>query len=370
MNIHLGENLRALRLEKGLTQESLAEKFGISFQSISRWERSESYPDITMLPEIAGFFNVSVDELLGVNKAHDEEKIKGYLELYDAMKLKDISYTYNEYKKAAREYPSDFRIQVRYMQLLQEAGIFGNSSELIASGEYKRLSAEISRIYESIQGRCTDDGIRIWSKRVMISHLMWKYYCICNEEGKYQVYAEYLVKAKEIAESLPALSDSRELMAIRDRESSYEAHRTALEELVFHLHEELFGHCLNYSPEDRIKQFEALQGILELIYPDGSYGKNSFHRLYNYGHLGHLYQQIGNDKAALEYLRTAAGYARELDSHPEETEKIKRFYNYGTAHREMSASEFMRTVMTEHYPLSEEFKESKEFQEIIDLLTC
>lgn len=368
MNIHLGENLRALRLEKGLTQEALAEKFGISFQSISRWERSESYPDITVLPEISGFFNVSVDELLGVNKAHDEEKIKGYLELYDAMKLKDISYTYNEYKKAAREYPSDFRIQVRYMQLLQEAGIFGNSSELIASGEYKRLSAEISRIYESIQGRCTDDGIRIWSKRVMISHLMWKYYCICNEEGKYQVYEEYLVKAKEIAETLPSLSDSKELMMIRDRENYYEVHKTALEELVFHLHEELFGYCMNYSPEQRIRQYEALQSLLDLIYPDGNYGKNSFNRLYNYGHLGHLYHQIGDDEASLEHLKAAAEFAKELDNAPDGTERIKRYYNYGTAHRDMSAKEFMRTVMTEHYPLGEEFKGTREFGEIVEML--
>ncbi len=368
MTVYIGENIKRLRQQRELTQETLAEFLGVSFQSVSRWERGESYPDITMLPAIASFFNVTVDELLGVNKVHNEEKIGGYLELYDIMKLKDIHRVYDEYKKAAREFPGDFRIQIRYMQLLQEAGIFGNSLELIASGEYKKLSAEISRIYGNIQSRCTDDGIRIWSKRVMISHLMWKYYCICDEEGKYQVYEEYLNQAKEIAETLPCLSDSKELMAIRDGENCYGAHKTAIEELIFHLHEELFGHCLNYSPEDRIKQYEALQGILDLIYPDGNYGKNSFNRLYNYGHLGHLYHQAGDDNAALEYLRTAAEYANELDNAPDGTEQIKRFYNYGTAYREMSASEFMRTVMTEHYPLSEEFKSTREFGEIVDKL--
>lgn len=368
MTIHIGESIKKLRLQRELTQEALAEVLGVSFQSISRWERAESYPDITMLPVIAGFFNVSVDELLGVNEAQNEEKINGYLQLYDTMKLRDIHRVYDEYKKAAREFPADFRIQIRYMQLLQEAGIYGNSTELIASGEYKKLSAEISRIYGNIQSRCTDDSIRIWSKRVMISHLMWKYYCICNEEGKYQVYEEYLNRAKEIAETLPSLSDSRELMAIRDGESCYAAHRTALEELLFHLHEELFGHCLNYSPEDRIKQFEALQGILDLVYPDGSYGKNSFNRLYNYGHLGHLYHQVGDDKAALEHLKTAAEFAKELDNAPDGAEQIKRFYNYGTAYRELSACEFMKTVMTQHYPLSDEFKGTKEFEGIIDSL--
>ena len=368
MNIYLGENLKALRLQKGLTQEALAEKFGVSFQSVSRWERGESYPDITMLPVIASFFGVSVDDLLGINEDRNEEKINGFLELYDTLKLKDIQQVYDEYKKAAQEFPNDFRIQIRYMELLQEAGIFGNSSELIATGKYKKLSSEISRIYSNIQSRSTDDSIRIWSKRIMISHLLWKYYCISNEEGKYQVYEEYLNRAKEIAETLPSLSDSRELMAIRDRENCYQVHKTAIEELIFHLHEELFGYCLNCSPEERIKQHSAFLSLLDLIYPDGNYGKNSFNRLYDYGHLGHLHQQIGDDAVALEYLKTAAEYAKELDNTPNRTEQIKRFYNYGTAHRDMSAREFMKTVMTEHYPLTEGFKGTREFKGIIEML--
>ena len=64
MTIYLGENIKKLRREKGITQETLAEFLGVTFQSVSNWERGESYPDITMLPEIAGFFKVSVDELL------------------------------------------------------------------------------------------------------------------------------------------------------------------------------------------------------------------------------------------------------------------------------------------------------------------
>ena len=56
MTIYIGENIKRLRLQKELTQEILAEFLGISFQSISRWERGESYPDITMLPVIASFF--------------------------------------------------------------------------------------------------------------------------------------------------------------------------------------------------------------------------------------------------------------------------------------------------------------------------
>lgn len=74
MNIYLGENIKRLRREKELTQETLADFLGVTFQSVSKWERGESYPDITMLPEIADFFKVSVDELFGANRQKMKKK--------------------------------------------------------------------------------------------------------------------------------------------------------------------------------------------------------------------------------------------------------------------------------------------------------
>ena len=82
MTIYLSENLKNLRRGKDITQEKLAEYLGVTFQSVSNWERGESYPDITMLPEIASFFGVSTDELLGVGRV-DEEELLRLLEDYD-----------------------------------------------------------------------------------------------------------------------------------------------------------------------------------------------------------------------------------------------------------------------------------------------
>ena len=53
--ITLAENLKKLRRQKGLTQEGIAVFLGISFQAVSKWERGEGYPDITMLPVIANY---------------------------------------------------------------------------------------------------------------------------------------------------------------------------------------------------------------------------------------------------------------------------------------------------------------------------
>ena len=58
-------NLRRIRKEKGVTQEQLAEAVGVSAQAVSKWEIS-SYPDGDLLPKIAGFLGVSIDELFGL----------------------------------------------------------------------------------------------------------------------------------------------------------------------------------------------------------------------------------------------------------------------------------------------------------------
>ena len=73
MNIIINENLKKLRRKKGNTLENLADYLNISFQAISKWERGECYPDITLLPKIASYYNVSVDYLLGVGEIPKEE---------------------------------------------------------------------------------------------------------------------------------------------------------------------------------------------------------------------------------------------------------------------------------------------------------
>ena len=75
--LHLSENLRLCRLEKGMTQEELAECLGVTPQSVSKWERGETYPDITLLPALANVFDTGIDFLMGM------DKIRAAKTLYD-----------------------------------------------------------------------------------------------------------------------------------------------------------------------------------------------------------------------------------------------------------------------------------------------
>lgn len=76
MKINIGNNLKQLRLQKGLTQEQLAEVFGVSAQAVSRWENNTSYPDITLLPGLAIYFNTSVDAIIGMDEIRKEEALR------------------------------------------------------------------------------------------------------------------------------------------------------------------------------------------------------------------------------------------------------------------------------------------------------
>ena len=86
------EIFKLLRKDKGLTQEQVAEILGTSPQTISRWETGTSTPDITMLPKIASYFDITVDELLGIKKGIKKQKI-----LYIQFRWQESADTINKY---------------------------------------------------------------------------------------------------------------------------------------------------------------------------------------------------------------------------------------------------------------------------------
>ena len=91
--IKTGAFLKELRREKGITQEQLAEELGVSGRTISRWETGSNMPDISLLVEIAGFFDVSIPEIIKGERKSDEMKEEE----------KEIAETMSDYAKTEKE---------------------------------------------------------------------------------------------------------------------------------------------------------------------------------------------------------------------------------------------------------------------------
>nr|WP_300817881.1 helix-turn-helix domain-containing protein [uncultured Acetatifactor sp.] len=74
--MEIGKKIRNLRLEKEVKQEELAEYLGVSIQAVSKWETEASVPDIALLPGIAVFFGVTIDELFQLSDEAEFERIE------------------------------------------------------------------------------------------------------------------------------------------------------------------------------------------------------------------------------------------------------------------------------------------------------
>ena len=92
MKLAIGENIRNFRKKNDLTQDALADRLGVTYQSISRWENGTTYPDLELIPAIAEVLSVTVDELLGMPQI---EKEKRAVETFDELRRECIKRDYD-----------------------------------------------------------------------------------------------------------------------------------------------------------------------------------------------------------------------------------------------------------------------------------
>ena len=133
--LYLAENLRALRLEKGMTQEELAEMLHVTSQSVSKWERGETYPDITLLPALANVFDTGIDFLMGM------DKIRAAKTLYDihdqahrAMGEEAFATAEKIYREALLIYPNKPEMLLGLSSALAMQGAAGEAIPLAEKG--------------------------------------------------------------------------------------------------------------------------------------------------------------------------------------------------------------------------------------------
>ena len=122
MNLSLPSNISRLRKEHSLTQEQLAEALGVTFASVSKWERGVATPELNLIAEMADLFGVSLDALVGFEVLNGgvaaiEERIHGL------QRQKKYDEAVIEAEKALLRYPNDFKIVYRSGELYAVAGI-------------------------------------------------------------------------------------------------------------------------------------------------------------------------------------------------------------------------------------------------------
>lgn len=129
--LNIGKCIIEKRKAKGITQEQLADYIGVSKSSVSKWESGVSFPDILLLPELATYFNITVDELLGYSPQLTKEDIKKiYNKLSHEFAIKPFDEVVNQCKELIKKYYSCFPFLLSMIQLLLNYSILERDSEI------------------------------------------------------------------------------------------------------------------------------------------------------------------------------------------------------------------------------------------------
>jgi len=157
MQLDLGNNIRQLRRRDRKTQENLAEALGVTSQAVSRWESGGSYPDMNLIPSIANYFGVSIDELFGYEgeRAHRIDTLAAEIDrMNDLNSGKDIciSECIALARSALVEFPGNEKLMLALASVLYKAGgVRYGECQLIDEDGYSVYDTGKHKTYEEWQ---------------------------------------------------------------------------------------------------------------------------------------------------------------------------------------------------------------------------
>ena len=143
--INIAKMIAKKRKEKKITQDELAKYLGVSKAAISKWETGQSYPDITFLPILASYFNVSIDELIGYEPQMMKEEIKSlYQRLCHDFTTRPFNDVIEECQDIIRKYYSCFH-------LLFQMGVLIINHSMLDSNQTKKLNEQAKSLFERVK---------------------------------------------------------------------------------------------------------------------------------------------------------------------------------------------------------------------------
>ncbi len=300
MQLNLGMKIRQLRHRDGRTQEMLADALGITSQAVSRWESGGSYPDMEMIPSIANYFGITIDELFGYEN-NREQKIQAILEKADreiraiggflGKGNGDLSECVELLRNATEEFPEEPRILLKLGDALyflgwQKMGIISRSNE---ASDYFAEDTDYNsqNIY--------------WKEALQIFEKLLNMNLTNRQQGNtvftlirlYQHFGKY-EKARSLADNQTSLFLSREVLLTQA--TTGEENEQYLGELILILLTEL-NHALSNSVlcktfcavSDYGKEvLVSLIQLMETIFQDGRCGLRHMDLRYLYLTLANL----------------------------------------------------------------------------------
>lgn len=291
MNIMIQERLRKYRKERGNTQEELAQHLGISVQAVSKWERGEGYPDITLLPAIASFYNVTVDDLLGVGEIEKQKKYEAYVQECTALnnqgKMKE---RLELWKKAQAEFPNNMQVLSQVMITYYLLDRKEHADEIIQCGE--RI------LQESTENDLRNQAI----VRIALAYA---------DKGDYEQAKKYA----NMGCGYYASSDELLAQVLPGEEGAKKCQENIMSLIscaAENARQMMFKQKL--QGEDAVRVCKFALGLWKLLFDDGNYG---FYHCIACGYniqLALIYAEMQNAEETINILEEAAAHAIRMDS--------------------------------------------------------
>ena len=279
MQLDLGQKIRELRRLNGCTQEDLASAIGVTSQAVSRWEANGGYPDMEMIPSIANYFGISIDELFGYTNERSV-RIQELAAKIDQMNRQNngVNVNIDECITLARnaliEFPGTERLMLCLASVLFNAGYvrYGERHLIDAQG-YGMYDADTHRTYAE------------WTEAISIFEKLLKSmeYGELRHQAVGMLSQLYLnvgdhVRALALAEAAPKLSGSQTFLKIKaaDGQEGARTHGEALLEIVHECSELMIQTVLvyeqNMSPAQKVQCLRNAINLYLLVCTDGNCG--------------------------------------------------------------------------------------------------
>jgi len=182
--LHFSENIISLRRARKITQEQLADFLGVTKASVSKWETKQSMPDVLLLPRLATYFGVTIDELLGYEPVLSKEQIqKIYQDLTEAFAGEEFETVMSRSRELVKKYYSCYEF------LSHIVCLWLNHYMLPGGNRSIEILEEAGKLCDHVLEHCKDIAL-------------------CNEVVLFKANVDLLLgKAKEVVESLEEMYD-------------------------------------------------------------------------------------------------------------------------------------------------------------------